>query len=37
MKLQFRHQPFQADAANVICDVAPLLYHSFLRWYDNGR
>lgn len=21
MKLQFRHQPFQADAANAVCDV----------------
>ena len=21
MKLQFRHQPFQADAANTVCDV----------------
>ena len=21
MKLKFRHQPFQADAANAVCDV----------------
>ena len=29
MKLRFRHQPFQADAANAVCDVfAGQLPHS---------
>jgi type III restriction enzyme len=32
MKLQFKHQKFQADAANAVCDVfagKQFLYESF--------
>ena len=37
MKLQFRHQPFQADAANAVCDVfAGQPYHTPTYMIDMG-
>ena len=37
MKLQFRHQPFQADAANAVCDVfAGQPFHTPTYMIDSG-